>query len=76
MEIDAKRQLIEEKLNGLIQSTGEEANIICAVHGVFELYDTDKDGQLSDEEARPFFINFNQLVIGMAPELGHDQEII
>ena len=48
MEIDAKRQIIQEKFDGLYQPTGEECYIMNAVHKVFELYDTDKDGQLSE----------------------------
>ena len=39
-------------------TTAEEA-IVAAVHGVFEMYDVDKDGKLKEEELKPFFINFN-----------------
>jgi hypothetical protein len=49
---------------------------VAAVHGVFEMYDLDKDGRLKVEELRPFFINFNQLVIGMAADLANDSETL
>lgn len=49
---------------------------MAAVHGVFEMYDLDKDGRLKEEELRPFFINFNQLVIGMAADLANDSETL
>ena len=58
-EIDEKRQAITSKLNREVQLTVEEKAIVAAVHGVFEMYDLDKDGKLKEEELRPFFINFN-----------------
>ena len=47
------------KLDREVQLTPEEEAIVAAVHGVFEMYDVDKDGQLTNGEHKPFFINFN-----------------
>ena len=76
MEIDAKRQLIEAKLARQVELSAAEDAIVKAVHGVFDKYDVDKDGVLSNEEAKPFFINFNQLVIGMSVDIANDDEVI
>ena len=76
MEIDAKTQLIQAKLSREVELTAAEEAIVTAVHGVFDKYDLNKDGVLSDDEVRPFFINFNQLVIGMSAEIAHDDQTI
>ena len=76
MEIDAKRQLIQAKISREVELTAAEEAIVTAVHGVFDKYDLNKDGVLSEDEVRPFFINFNQLVIGMSAEIAHDDQTI
>ena len=75
-EIDAKRKAVESKLNREGQLTPEEEAIVSAVHGVFEMYDKDKNGALTDGEYQPFFINWNQLVVGMEADLANDEAII
>ena len=40
------------------------------------MYDKDKNGILTDGEYQPFFINWNQLVVGMAADLASDESLI